>query len=184
VCGTGPAAAALTGLARHTIRASAWHGDTPTEVLTTLNRAVQRSDTGAFLTATYAVVTNDGPATHLTIATGGHPLPILVRDDVATAIGKPGTLLGVLDTLDITPTTESLQDGDVLVFYTDGATDVPTHSLNDYQWAELVAAASCTATTVEAIADNIRESLEVVLPFAQRNDDIALLILKVLDSPT
>ncbi len=184
VCGTGPAAAALTGLARHTIRASAWHGDTPTEVLTTLNRAVQRSDTGSFLTVTYTVVTNDGPATHLTIATGGHPLPILVRDDVATAIGSPGTLLGVLDTIDVTATTETLHDSDVVVFYTDGATDVPRHSLDEHQWRDLVATASCAATTAEAIADNIRESLGLVLPFEQRNDDIALLILKVLDSPT
>ncbi len=30
------------------------------------------------------------------------------------------------------------------------------------------------------IADNIRDSLDDVLPFAQRNDDIALLILKVV----
>lgn len=184
VCGTGPAAAALTGLARHTIRASAWHGDTPTEVLTTLNRAIQRSATGSFLTATYAVVTNDGPATHLTIAIGGHPLPILVRDDAGTAIGKPGTLLGVLDTIDITVTTESLEDGDVVVFYTDGATDVPRHSLNEHHWNALVTTASPAAATAEAIADHIRDSLDLVLPFAHRNDDIALLILKVLHSPT
>ncbi len=180
VCGTGPAAAALTGLARHTIRASAWHGDTPTEVLTTLNRAVLRSATGPFLTAIYAVVTNNGPATHLTIATGGHPLPILVRDDAATAIGKPGTLLGVLDTLDITATTETLHDGDVVVFYTDGATDVPRRSLDERQWTDLVATACRPAGTAEVIADNIRDSLDDVLPFAQRNDDIALLILKVV----
>ena len=43
VCGTGPAAAALTGLARHTIRDSAWHGDPPATVLAALNRAVRRS---------------------------------------------------------------------------------------------------------------------------------------------
>ena len=29
VCGTGPAAAAVTGLARHTIASAAWHGDSP-----------------------------------------------------------------------------------------------------------------------------------------------------------
>ena len=183
VCGTGPAAAALTGLARHTIRASAWHGDTPTEVLTTLNRAVQRSDAHTFLTAAYAVITNDESTTRLTLAVAGHPLPILVRDNVATSIGNPGTLLGVLDIIDIKPVTDSLHEGDVIIFYTDGATDVPRHSLDEHQWSQLVGAAVRPAASAEAIADNIRDSLELVLPFAQRDDDIALLILKVLDAP-
>jgi serine phosphatase RsbU (regulator of sigma subunit) len=179
VCGTGPAAAALTGLARHTIRTSAWHGDTPVEVLTNLNRAVQRSETHSFLTAAYAVITNDGPVTQVTLAIAGHPLPILIKDNVATTIGNSGTLLGMLDTITITPETQSLDDGDVIVFYTDGATDVPRHSLDEHTWRELVAEAAHAATTAETIADNIRDSLERVLPFEQRNDDIALLIVKV-----
>ena len=43
VCGTGPVAASVTGLARHTIRSAAWHGDDPTDVLAHLNLAVNRS---------------------------------------------------------------------------------------------------------------------------------------------
>ena len=179
VCGSGPAAAALTGLARHTIRASAWHGDTPTEVLTNLDRAIQRSESNSFLTAAYAVITLDGPTTHITLATAGHPLPILVKEEVASTVGNPGTLLGMLDALHIKPATETLHDGDIIVFYTDGATDVPNHALDETRWRELVQAAARAATTAEEVADNIRDSLELVLPFDQRNDDIALLIVKV-----
>ena len=179
VCGTGPAAAALTGLARHTIRASAWRGDTPIQILTTLNRAIQRSDTNSFLTAAYAVITIDGPATYFTVANAGHPLPILVRNDAATTVGMPGTLLGVLDTLSINPVSGSLHDGDVLVFYTDGATDVPKHSLDERRWNELVSTAARSATTAAEVADNIRDALEGVLSFEQRNDDIALVIVRV-----
>ena len=61
VCGTGPAAAALTGLARHTIRDSAWHDDSPVEVLKSLHRAVRNSATGTFLTAVYATLDTSGP---------------------------------------------------------------------------------------------------------------------------
>ena len=183
VCGTGPAAAALTRLARHTIRASAWHGDTPTDILTTLNRAVQRSETNSFLTAAYAVITNNASATHLTLANAGHPLPILVTDNDATTVGNPGTLLGILDNLDIQPVTHTLRTGDVVVFYTDGATDVARHSLDEPQWRQLVSEAARGVAAAEAIADNIRDALEGVLPFEQRNDDIALLIVTVLHTP-
>ena len=180
VCGTGPTAAALTGLARHTIRTSAWHGDTPEEVLVTLNRAVQRSEANSFLTAAYGVFMGDGPTPMITLACAGHPLPVLVTGNSAYAIGNPGTLLGVLDTVVIKPAHYALQDGDVLVFYTDGATDVPRHSLDEQRWTELVATAARAASSAEAIADNIRDALEDLLPFQQRNDDIALLIMKVV----
>lgn len=184
VCGTGPAAAALTGLARHTIRASAWHGDTPAEILATLNRAVKRSETNSFITAAYAVISTDGPDTHLSLTNAGHPLPILVRDNVATAVGKPGTLLGILDTVNVEPVFKTLDRGDVIVFYTDGATDVRDHSLDEQQWSDLVATSAPPATTAEEIADNIRNALERELPFDQRNDDVALLIVKILDAPS
>ncbi len=42
VCGTGPDAAAVTAIARHTIRAAATHGHQPAEVLSWLNDALAR----------------------------------------------------------------------------------------------------------------------------------------------
>ncbi|HZX54145.1 MAG TPA: PP2C family protein-serine/threonine phosphatase, partial [Ilumatobacteraceae bacterium] len=183
VCGSGPAAAALTGLARHTIRASAWRGDTPIEILTNLNNAVQRSDSDSFLTAAYGVMTANNDGAHLTLAHAGHPLAVLVRDDVATNVGIPGTLLGVLDSVNFTPVTVALQRGDVLVFYTDGATDVPKHSIDERQWRELVAAAARSQTTADGVADAIRDSLEEVLSFDRRDDDIALVIVRVIGGP-
>ena len=76
VCGTGPSAAALTGLARHSIRGSAWHGDDPVEVLTSLHRAVERSASGSFLTAVYATLDTVDVRPRLTVTCAGHPLPI------------------------------------------------------------------------------------------------------------
>ena len=84
VCGTGPAAAALTGLARHTIRDSAWHDDSPVGVLGALDRAVRNSATGSFLTAVYATLDTSGDRPELTVDSGGHPLPVHVRGRGAT----------------------------------------------------------------------------------------------------
>ena len=161
VCGTGPAAAALTGLARHTIRDSAWHHDPPDEVLASLNRAVRRSGTPTFVTCVYATIApSDDGGRRLTVACGGHPLPILVDAQGATTpLGRPGTLLGVVDDIDIHVTTVELGAGDVVVFHTDGATDVaPPHDLDDAAWQELVRDAARSGGSAEAVAENIQRS--------------------------
>ena len=185
VCGTGPAAAALTGLARHSIRASAWHGDRPVEVLASLNRAVLRSGTGTFLTAVYAELHTAGESLELTVASGGHPLPVLSTNRGTDPIGTPGTLVGIVDEPTFHATTTSIHPGDTVVFYTDGATDVrPPHDLDATQFARLVASATATGGTVETIADNIHRALEAILPLDERHDDVALLILRATTHPT
>ena len=181
VCGTGPAAAALTGLARHSIRGSAWHGDAPVEVLSALNRAVRRSEADSFLTATYAVLDTSGVHPELTVACGGHPLPVLATSSAAKTIGTPGTLLGMYDRVSFRPESTRLDRGDIVVFYTDGATDVrPPNSLTTEEFTHLVATATAPGGTAEAIADRINDALETVLSFERRDDDIALLVLRVV----
>ena len=180
VCGTGPSAAALTGLARHSIRESAWHGDDHVGVLSSLNRAVRLSGTGPFLTAVYATVDTSKTHPELTVACGGHPLPIHATAHGAQTIGAAGTLLGVLHDVRFHPTTISLDVGDVVVFYTDGATDVrPPHCLDESQFTTLIEQAVAAGGTTESIADRIHAALDDVLSFNLRNDDIALLVLRV-----
>jgi PAS domain S-box-containing protein len=95
VCGTGPAAAALTGLARHTIRASAWHGASHDEVLRNVNTAVLRSGQITFCTAVYGTLAHAPDGFTFEMASGGHPLPIVHRAGGGTeTLGQPGTLLG------------------------------------------------------------------------------------------
>jgi serine phosphatase RsbU (regulator of sigma subunit) len=182
VCGTGPSAAALTGLARHSIRASAWHGDTPSDVLSSLNHAVLQSGSESFLTAVYATLRTDGPRAVLTVACGGHPPPVRVGADGVTTIGTPGKLIGMFEDAGSTPQPTSLSPGDVVVFYTDGATDVPApHALDNAQFTSLVGCAAAGATTADQVADRLRDALERVLSFARRDDDIALLVLRIAE---
>ncbi len=183
VCGTGPAAAALTGLARHTIRDSAWHGDGHDAVLRSLNRAVRRSGHDTFLTCVYATIEPRGDNVTLTMSCGGHPSPVLVNHQGAATIGTSGTLLGTFDDIAVRSTTVELTPGDVVIFHTDGATDVaPPHDLSETQWIDLVFEAARHGGTADDIADRIRTAIETVLPFAARNDDIALLVLSVTGS--
>jgi PAS domain S-box-containing protein len=185
VCGTGPGAAALTGLARHSIRASAWHGDHPVDVLASLDRAVKRSGADTFLTALYSEIRRSGDGLELTIAAGGHPLPVLVNAQGAQTIGHPGSLLGAVDSPAWSATSVRLGPDDVVVFYTDGATDLRRpHGLSATQFADLARDAVGRHDTAEAIADTIHQRLEAIVSFEHRDDDIALLILRVASAPS
>ncbi len=180
VCGTGPEAASLTGLARHTIRDSAWHGDTPTEVLRSLHRAVKRSGSGSILTALYAVLDGVDGEPRLTVVCGGHPLPLHAAGGVARAIGLPGTLLGAFDDCSFSSVSTALAAGDFVLLYTDGATDVaPPHGLDSEEFAEIFARATVGAESADEVADRIHQALESILPFDRRNDDIALLVVRI-----
>jgi PAS domain S-box-containing protein len=122
VCGKGSRAAGVTALARHTLRAAAMSGQTSTEMLQTLHRALRRQPPGADLCTTCLVmVTPAVERLRLIVTLAGHPPPMLI--DVhgsARPIGQPGTLLGVLDPIDVVESEAELRTGETLLLYTDG----------------------------------------------------------------
>ena len=94
VCGTGPAAAAITGLARHTLRILAGEGYGIAAVLDRLNRLLLDSGGGGtFITLIHGeIYTAAGdsaaaggspapgaPGVRLSLVCAGHPLPLLLR---------------------------------------------------------------------------------------------------------
>jgi serine phosphatase RsbU (regulator of sigma subunit) len=182
VCGTGPTAAAVTGLARHTIASAAWHGDDHVTVLRNLNRAIrERSAAERFCTAVFGTLRSTPNETTFSFACGGHPLPIVAKADGSVApFGEYGSLIGVFDDIDVTTTALVLGPGDTVVLYTDGVTDVaPPHGLTTEEFAAMVGRAAAEASSAEELADRLRAELSVILPISERNDDIALLILRL-----
>jgi serine phosphatase RsbU (regulator of sigma subunit) len=180
VCGTGPSAASLTGLVRHTIRAIAWQNAPHADVLDHVNQAVLRSGRATFCTAVFATVTQTARGFRFEMASGGHPLPIVCRADGGTEmIGEPGTLLGAYnDSTSFTVTTE-LAAGDTVVLYTDGITDVrPPHDL-DTDALEAIVRRAAAADSASSVVERLGDELSAILPISERNDDIAILVLKV-----
>jgi serine phosphatase RsbU (regulator of sigma subunit)/anti-sigma regulatory factor (Ser/Thr protein kinase) len=88
VCGTGPEAAAVTGLARHSLRILAGEGYGIAAVLDRLNRLLLEEGAGRFITLIHgeiAPVTDEGPGepssvtgARLSLVCAGHPLPLLL----------------------------------------------------------------------------------------------------------
>jgi DNA-binding response OmpR family regulator len=121
VCGRGAEAAALTSLARHTIRALAQHVARPSEILSALHGAIladAEDDSMRFITAACARLT---PGFAPRLALGGHPPALIVRaDGRVDAFESTGPLLGIGELEHIGDVEARLEPGDALVLYTDG----------------------------------------------------------------
>ena len=181
VCGKGAEAAAVTALARYTVRASATlHSDSPEVVLQDLNDAICReSPASRFCTVLYISLSLHGDRVTGCVASGGHPLPLILRADgrVETA-GLPGTLLGILPDPEIRPQRIELRTGDSLILYTDGVIEASPldHRFGPEQFARCVA--DCHGRAPVAIARHIEDVVLGVQGGSVR-DDVAVLVLRV-----
>src|SRR5262249_52135198 len=124
VCGKGPEAASLTALARYTVRTATTPESSPSDVLLRLHNSIssERSDF-RFCTAALARIQApaNGGGARVTVALGGHPLPIILRGNgQVETIGEPGTILGVLPSPSVADVEDTLEVGDSLILYTDG----------------------------------------------------------------
>jgi GAF domain-containing protein len=182
VCGKGAQAAAITALARYTIRAAVVRHRSPSGILLWLNDAMlrQRLDPGRFATVACVRLDLDADGVAATVATGGHPCPRILRaTGLVETLGVPGTLLGAVSRVRLQDRTTRLAPGDALVLYTDGLTEAqaPARVWSPSQLDAAVAGARhCDA---QGIIDHLtREALgDAAAPI---RDDIALLALRAL----
>lgn len=135
VCGKGAAAAAVTSLARYTLRAAAVYDPDPAAVLGNLNTVLNHEYSGTdprFCTVIFGLLTpyGDQGGFRVTLASGGHPPALLMRaDGTADYLPTPGgQLIGVLPDAHIATTTIRLNPGDTLLLHTDGLTEAHTAS--------------------------------------------------------
>jgi serine phosphatase RsbU (regulator of sigma subunit) len=122
--GTGPEAAALTALVRHTLRALTISQSDPAEVVRTLNTALLEAASDVhgerFCTAVFGLI-NVGAAIEVRLASGGHPPPLRRRaGGHIDVLPVYGSLLGVFDDTDVESLRVTLEPGDSLVMFTDG----------------------------------------------------------------
>ena len=126
VCGKGPPAASLTSRARYSVRAAAIRESMPSEVLRAVNQTIMAGaePDEPFVTVLFAKVRPGPESTRVTLAAGGHPLPLVLRaDGTVSIVGEPGSLLGVLSATSFVDAEVELREGDALVLFTDGVLD-------------------------------------------------------------
>jgi PAS domain S-box-containing protein len=126
VCGKGVEAAALTSLARHSIRALTRDDAPPSVVLERLNASIiaERGLEARFSTVACARLVPSGSGVTATVSRAGHPPPLVVRSaGRVDPLGRPGTLLGPFAEVRLHDDAAELTPGDALVLYTDGITE-------------------------------------------------------------
>src|SRR4051812_3556167 len=174
VMGRGVRAAAVMGQLRASLRGYALENHPPAQVLARVDALVLALEDGELVTALYGVLE---PATGmLTIASAGHPAPVVVRagGEVVIVDLDPGPPLGVASrwfgVADV-----RVEPGDTLLLFTDGL--VEDRSLPVYEGIEkLRAGLEADARARSGCPDAVcAAALEVMGRGPSHDDDIALL---------
>ncbi|MFD4033271.1 PP2C family protein-serine/threonine phosphatase [Streptomyces sp. NPDC058637] len=194
VCGKGAAAAAVTSLARYTLRAAAVYNPDPAAVLGNLNTVLNHEYNGTdprFCTVIFGLLTPDPDrgGFQITLASGGHPPALLMRaDGTADFLHTPGgQLIGVLPDAHITTTTLRLDPGDTLLLHTDGLTEAHVNAITGGgdrygDDAFLDFGRALAPTTATATVDAVRDLLDTFGTGV--DDDTAVLAINVPRSPS
>jgi serine phosphatase RsbU (regulator of sigma subunit) len=183
VSGKGLEAATVTALARHTIRGAALTSERPSDTLRVLNTALlEQNQTDRFCTAVYATVEPRFARVRITVSSGGHPAPYVIRNDGRVEpIACGGTLLGFMDGISLQDAVVDLEFGDKLFLYTDGVLDIRqkggtfgTEGLEKLLY-------ECSKRGTESAADHISTTV-AELQQGRATDDIAFILVGVRSS--
>jgi serine phosphatase RsbU (regulator of sigma subunit)/anti-sigma regulatory factor (Ser/Thr protein kinase) len=178
VAGHGVTAAVLMGQLRNAFRAHAYEHTSPAELLRRMLRHVDEDEM-----ATALCLTLDPYTQELTYASAGHP-PSLLVDGNAAKVTRLGLALapplGYVQASAIREATVDLPAGATLVAYTDGLVERRGWSID--AGIDLLAAVVGSSSSLGAapLADRI---FEQVAPRIGSHDDIALLIVRLLEVP-
>ncbi len=188
VCGKGPHAAAATGEIRQMLRALARTETSPSQVLARLNEVLAREGLNAqdqddfaerFCTVCFAFVDTTTRPAKVVIANAGHPVALLRRaDGRVEQRGRTGDLVGPFADFEAGEETMSLEAGDMLLLYTDGAVEQRGQSIDVGERALHRALESAPASSAEAGLDHIRHAVEEAHQVL--DDDVALVLVRAV----
>ncbi len=170
--GIGPATE--TFVARHTLRAAAFHADDPPVALDWLHQALLSSFSGRSCTAAFGRVRRSGDGALVEYSLAGHPQPLLLRRDAPSELhGDGGMLVGTVERERAPINSVILEPASALLFYTDGLLDSGTPRLEEQQLLDLV---EWRPSAAEILDDVMSLSRTEEGDFS---DDTALLVVSV-----
>jgi GAF domain-containing protein/anti-sigma regulatory factor (Ser/Thr protein kinase) len=179
VTGHGAEAAALTALARWTLRSSGQLTGDPERAARQLNATLRDLPRLSLCTVVCAYLREHGDAGHVTvtIVSCGHPLPLLLRDGRVAEVGASGPVAGAFDEGEWPCTDVELRAGDVLVLYTDGVTDTVGKHERFGQARLHALLTQAPDASPQALVDRLMRELDAFQVGASR-DDTAVVALR------
>jgi serine phosphatase RsbU (regulator of sigma subunit) len=182
VCGSGPAAAAITGLARNALRILGREGLPLAAALRQLNTLILDESVGSrFLTAVHGEIRpRPGGGVLLSLVAAGHPTPYLLDGgNTPRPVCTPQPLLGVLPEVSYVTEDLELAPGQLLVCLTDGVLERRNgkRMLGEHDLAEVLA--RCAVVSAGAAAAQVQQAVLEYSPEPSR-DDFAVLVLRAV----
>jgi serine phosphatase RsbU (regulator of sigma subunit) len=117
----------------------------------------------------------------ITLATGGHPPPLVLRiDGTVDTVAVSGTLIGAVPQTVVRPATVELAPGELCLLYSDGLFEARGGATGTEQYGEQRlrdALASCQGMTAETAVERVRQLVSDWLHGGVR-DDIAMLAVR------
>ncbi|HWI06904.1 MAG TPA: PP2C family protein-serine/threonine phosphatase [Solirubrobacteraceae bacterium] len=179
VCGKGPEAAAITSLARYTMRTAAMLHEAPDAILADLNAALlmHTDEPMQTCTAVYGQIDTSARVATVTLAVAGHPPPLIVRADASIQTAPAhGTTLGVVEDPTFVTCQLKLAAGDAIVIGSDGLYDTTLHGVrgDEERVVQLLSGSS------QASAQDLVDRLMLALDNVDRplRDDVAIMAIR------
>jgi serine phosphatase RsbU (regulator of sigma subunit) len=153
-------------------------------MLSILNEAIfGDADVGdaRFCTVCTALIRPNRKGARMTLATGGHPLPWVLRTNgTAEQVGSSGLIVGVFPQTDAQDDVVNLGVGDAVVLYTDGVVeerDDEGRTFGQERLQEVLE--GCAGLSAAEIVDRV---VGTVTSFSSREprDDVAVVVLRVV----
>jgi sigma-B regulation protein RsbU (phosphoserine phosphatase) len=179
VSGHGIPAALVASMVKIAFAAQAEQADDPARVLSAMNLILCSHVERTFVTAIYAVIDSDRGT--ITFANAGHP-PLLIgrHNNHVDESSKHGFMLGFLPAAQYENDQLRLQDGDCVLFYTDGVPETrnPKGEFLDDEGVRSWLAASGGADA-ERVADSVLRQLRHWRGHVAFDDDVTFVVARL-----
>jgi sigma-B regulation protein RsbU (phosphoserine phosphatase) len=177
VCGKGAPAAAVTSLARYTMRTAAMLNEGPWATLADLNAALLMAGVDGMQTCTavYGEIDMASDFAVVRLAVAGHPAALIVRADGSVeTTAAHGTILGAFPDPAFHTCAVRLDAGDAIVVYSDGILDCEADDVEHDEQRIAGLLAGAPHAEAQELVDRLAQGLADV----ELRDDVAIMALR------
>jgi sigma-B regulation protein RsbU (phosphoserine phosphatase) len=133
---------------------------------------------GEFVTLFYGVL--DGRSRRFTYCNAGHSPTLVLRAGKVIELTTDNMVLGINPEEEYKQSFIDLQKDDLVLLYTDGLTDAMNFKQETWGRKRLVRVFERGGETAEIVAQNILWEMRKFVGFAERTDDITMIVARVL----
>ena len=177
VAGKGPPAALLSALMQGLFAAQATGGDPPATAVSHMNAALtRRGIESRYATLFVGHLQADGT---LMTCNAGHNPPLLVSASGVTRLTQGGTVVGLFDTARYDQESTRLNDGDLLVIFSDGVSEALSATDDEFGDERLIdAVLRAGRSNPQQVVDNVLDALRAFTLGAPQSDDITMVVVR------